>query len=153
MELTARFGLPLLVAGQGQKEITHNEALVLLDAMVGCVVERWDVATPPSLKVEGQCWLVPAGATAEWSGRADQVAIWTAGGWRFLSPPDGTSVYVRAGSERLKRLNGIWTREVPTNVPAAAVTDPTGGSIIDSEARAVLSLLLERLRQMGLIET
>jgi hypothetical protein len=153
MELTARFGLPLLVAGQGQKEITHNEALMLLDAMVGSVVEQRDLATPPVLKTEGQCWLVPAGATGEWSGRMDQVAIWTAGGWRYVSPPDGASVYVRAGSERLRRLNGLWMRDAPTNVPAAAVDNPTGGLIIDSEARAVLASLLERLRLMGLIET
>ncbi len=153
MELTARFGLPLLVAGQGQKEITHNEALVLLDAMVGCVVERRDVVAPPVLKSEGQCWLLPTGVTGDWTGKTGQVAIWTAGGWRYVSPPEGASVYVRAGAERLRRLNGLWTHDTPRNVPTAALDNPTGGSNVDSEARAVLSLLLERLRQMGLIAT
>ncbi|MBL0914169.1 MAG: response regulator, partial [Sphingopyxis sp.] len=31
---TARYSLPLLALAQAQKEVTHNEALVLLDAMM-----------------------------------------------------------------------------------------------------------------------
>ena len=151
MESTARFGLPLLVAGQGQKEITHNEALVLLDAIIGCVVERRDLAAPPALPAAGQSWLVPAGASGDWANRSGNIATWTDGGWRYLSPPNGATVFVKAGRERLRRLDGLWETEAPTAVPQAAVPDPTGGSTVDAEARAALSALLHRLRQMGLI--
>ena len=37
MAKSQRIGMPLLSAGQAQKELIHNEALILLDAVVhGC---------------------------------------------------------------------------------------------------------------------
>jgi hypothetical protein len=33
-DASARFELPFIMAGQAQKEITHNEALVLIDAVM-----------------------------------------------------------------------------------------------------------------------
>ena len=38
---TPRWSLPLLAAGQAQKEMTHNEALSLLDLVVHPCVRRW----------------------------------------------------------------------------------------------------------------
>jgi hypothetical protein len=40
MESTDRFSLPLLVAGQAQKELFHNEALLALDTIVAGAVEK-----------------------------------------------------------------------------------------------------------------
>jgi hypothetical protein len=151
MDSTARFGLPLLVAGQGQKDITHNEALLLVDAMMGCLVERVDLAAPPEAPALGACWLIPADAADEWAGRTGQIAISTAGGWRFLTPPDGTTLFVRASAARLRRLGGSWVPDVGSGSPAAPVSNPVGGEVIDSEARAVLAAVLDRLRSTGLI--
>lgn len=152
MDSTVRFGLPLLIAGQGQKEITHNEALLLLDAVVACTVEQRDLVTPPQSPAEGQCWIVPSSATLAWQGKTDQIAIWTAGGWRFLVPPEGTSVFVRQGRERLRRLDGEWRTEAPSGAPVAGIAGPLGGATVDSEARAVLNTLLDRMRTLGLIQ-
>jgi hypothetical protein len=38
MSQTARLGLPYIVSGQAQKEVTHNEGLNKLDAFVTPVV-------------------------------------------------------------------------------------------------------------------
>ncbi|WP_312846581.1 hypothetical protein [Sphingopyxis sp. PET50] len=43
---TARLALPLLAMAQAQKEVTHNEALTLLDLLVQPVVEAGPQATP-----------------------------------------------------------------------------------------------------------
>jgi hypothetical protein len=151
MDSTVRFGLPLLIAGQGQKEITHNEALLLLDAVVGCLVERRDLVSPPGTPAEGQCWIVPAGATQDWEGRTDQIAIWTAGGWRFLAPPEGAIVFVKLGRERLRWFGGVWLADALSGAPGAAVANPAGGSTVDSEARLALNAVLDRMRTLGLI--
>lgn len=151
MESTARLGLPLLVAGQGQKEITHNEALVLLDAVIGCIVERRDLAAPPVGAADGQCWLVPDGASGEWTGRGGQVAVSTSGGWRYLQAPDGMGLSVRQSGEQLRRLSGLWQLVAPLGAPAASVALPTGGATVDSEARAAIGTLVQRLQALGLL--
>jgi hypothetical protein len=47
-----------LQAGQAQKELTHNEALALIDMLLHAQVESMTVATPPGGAVVGQCWVV-----------------------------------------------------------------------------------------------
>lgn len=89
MDGTARWALPLLFAGQAQKEITHNEALVLIDALLHARVESADLASPPGTPLVGQCWIVADGATGDWAGKMGAIALWTEGGWRFVPPSAG----------------------------------------------------------------
>ena len=44
MLVTPRCALPLLATAQAQKEVTHNEALVLLDALIHAAVVAGPVA-------------------------------------------------------------------------------------------------------------
>src|SRR3546814_5826049 len=74
-DLTPRFSLPLLAVAQAQKEVTHNEALTLLDALVHAAIEAGPLATPPANPALGQCWIVDAAATGVWSGAENAIAI------------------------------------------------------------------------------
>ena len=47
------------------------------------------MATPPAAAVDGAGYLVPAGASGAWSGKAGQIAVWCNGGWIFLVPKAG----------------------------------------------------------------
>jgi hypothetical protein len=119
--------------------------------MVGCIVERRDLSTPPVSPAGGSCWLVPSGSTGDWNGKSEQIAVATGGGWRFLVPPDGLAVFVRQGRERLRRLDGEWVTDAASGSPGAAVANPVGGAVVDSEARETLTSLLDRLRVLGLL--
>ena len=91
---TARLGLPLLAAAQAQKHVTHNEALLLLDALVqGAVLDK-DLAAPPASPAEGARYLVAAAPTGAWAGRAGAIAIRQDGTWTFATPQAGFVVYV-----------------------------------------------------------
>jgi hypothetical protein len=151
MDETPRFHMPLMVPGQGQKEITHNEALLLLDAAIGSIVERRDLGTPPTDAIEGQCWLVSPEAESAWQGRSDQLAVWSAGGWRFLVLPEGSTVFVKIEQRRLRRLAGAWVDDGPVGLPAASVARPAGGLVVDVEARATIDMLIERMGSLGLL--
>ena len=70
MSATPRLVLPMLEAGQAQKEVLHNEALQLLDALVAPAVEGPPLATPPPAPVVGSCYIVAASPTGDWAGRA-----------------------------------------------------------------------------------
>lgn len=141
---TARFALPLLAMAQAQKEVTHNEALTLLDALVQPVVEAGPLATPPSTPAPGQAWIVGAGATGAWAGAEDTLALWTDGGWRFVTPAAGM---------RAQRLSdGAWLRfDGSAWIEPATVASPASGAVIDSEARAAIAALILALVGHGLL--
>lgn len=61
---TPRFGLPLLFAGQAQKEAFVNEAHALADALIHCAVEG-EATAPPGAPVDGTSWLVGSPATGD----------------------------------------------------------------------------------------
>lgn len=147
MATTTRLALPMLEAGQAQKEMFHNEALALLDLLVGASVEAALRDDPPAQPEVGQSWIVGPAATGDWAGKAGAIAGWTPGGWRFISPPEGFSVWDRATGTIARRVAGSWR----SDRPGAAIAPPAGGSTVDTEARAAIAAMLTLLRQRGLI--
>lgn len=144
MPTTPRFALPLLAVSQAQKEMTHNEALTLIDALVHAVVEAGPLAEPPIAPAEGKCWIVGAAATGVWADNVSSIALWTAGGWRFLLPRAGVEVIRLVDSARLRFDGEAW-------LEPAMVAAPAGGATIDSEARAVIAELILHLEAQGLM--
>ena len=137
---TARLALPLLFAGQAQKEFTVNEALLRADIAVQCVVEG-EADAPPAAPAIGEVWLVGTTPTGDFAEHALGIAGWTADGWRFVAPRDGFVVFDRA-AQCFRRFTGIWEKPV-------APSSPTGGATIDVEARDALVRILEKLVDAG----
>lgn len=96
IETSARLALPLMAAGQAQKEIVHNEALLLADLLVAPVAENLGLNAPPTSPAAGACWIIGTAPTGDWAGHAGALAGWTAGGWRFAAPFEGLHVWLRA---------------------------------------------------------
>jgi len=165
MSRTPRLSIPLLAAGQAQKEITHNEALQTLDALVAPAVEGPPLASPPGAPAAGDCYLVAGSPTGPWTGHDGKIAAFTAGGWRFIAPVDGMTVHVRASAESAIYREGAWELgtlrgsslilggQQVVGSRGVAIASPSGGSTVDTEARNALSQMLAALRQHGLIAT
>lgn len=137
-----RFSLPLLFAGQAQKEFFVNEAHALTDALLHCAIEG--VAdTPPAAPQDGTCWLVGTDPTAEWSGQAGDLAARQGGNWIFVTPRTGMRLLNRATGQDM-RFTGSW------QMPARPVP-PTGGSTIDAEARAAIFSIISALTEAGVL--
>ena len=133
---TPRLGLPLLFAGQAQKEFFVNEAHALLDALLHAAIEGESDA-PPAMPEEGECWLVGAAPTGEWTDQAGRLATFQGGGWLFIQPRDGLRLLERSTGQAIHYRDG-WQRPA---TPAA----PSGGATIDSEARAAIAELVDIL--------
>lgn len=163
MDVTTRFQLPLLSAGQAQKEVFHNEALQRIDACVGACVEGQASAAPPSAPVVGQCFLVAPAPSGAWAGQPNAIAAFGDGGWRFIAPREGLSVWVKSKSASATFKAGAWEysvirgdRVVIGGIPVlgsqqAAIRTPSGGTSVDTEARTALGQVLAALRAHGLI--
>ncbi len=140
---TTRHKLPLLAVSQAQKEITHNEALVRVDALLHPLVEDVLATAPVATDVDiGKCWLVAAAPVGEWAGKAGQIAIWIGGGWRFCAAANGMRLRLQSSGTDIIRSDDQW-------VASPAVADPANGTVIDVEARAAIVALLNHLRSIG----
>ena len=160
---SARLALPFIAAGQAQKELTHNEALALIDVGLAAAAESAGLDEPPAAPVASQCWVVGAAPTGLWAGHADDLACWTESGWRFLPAVEGMTVWLKAqrlwavreaegwaiGGVRGDRLvvDGVQV----VGARGAPVAAPAGGSVIDAEARSAIEAILDRLIAHGLI--
>lgn len=143
-ETSARLGLPLMAAGQAQKEVTHNEALLLIDSLIAPVSEAVPQNVPPISPVAGQCWLVGATPTGAWAGQAHRLAGWSASGWRFADMPIGSRVRIASNGQGWLRIPTGWQ-------PPATVALTNGGNVIDNECRAAMSAIHSALVSAGLI--
>ncbi|KRA47198.1 hypothetical protein ASD80_17930 [Devosia sp. Root635] len=101
--------MPFIMPSQAQKHITHNEAIQALDNLVQPTVESRMLTTPPTSPLEGEAWIVPAGATGVWSGHTNEIAAYQAGAWSFLDPAAGWQVYDRSDKTQLVFDSGAWT--------------------------------------------
>ncbi|RZF59210.1 DUF2793 domain-containing protein [Sphingomonas populi] len=162
-DMTARLALPLLSAGQAQKEMSHNEALALLDLFVQPVVLAVGIDTPPATPAAGQCWIVGAAPTGVWAGHAQHLAGWTEGGWRFCIPKMGMRAWNLADADEALFDGSGWSVGILRGarleiqgvqvvaVQQSAIAAPSGGTIADAEAREAISAILAALHTHGLI--
>ncbi len=116
---TTNLRLPLMTAAQAQKHVTHNEALLGLDALAQLAVTDRTTATPPASPAEGDRYIVAASPTGAWTGKAGYVAAWQDGLWRFYQPLPGWLAYCRAESALL-----IWSGTAWVALPGGS----SGGS-------------------------
>ena len=117
-----------------------NEAFARIDALLHCSVEG-ERADPPASPFEGEAWIVAPGATGAWAGKDAMIATRQADNWLFVAGMEGLRLFDR--STRQERLfTTAW--QAP-----AVPTEPSGGSVVDAEARAVLAELILALRISG----
>lgn len=139
MSDTPRLGLPLLAAGQAQKHVTHNDALMRLDALVHLVVSSRTQTVPPASPGETAAYIVPAGGSGVFAGHQDALAIFEDGAWSFLAPRAGWQAWVSDEAEHHVWTGTQWRRSQPEGAGAPlwgvnATADTTNRLAISADA-------------------
>lgn len=98
MSTTPNLRLPLLDTNQAQKELSVNEAFVILDALMGGVLDR-DLTTPPVSPGEGDAYIPAATATGVWAGFENYIAYYFQSAWYFIDPDMLTGVILHVIDE------------------------------------------------------
>lgn len=138
---TPNFSLPLLFAGQAQKEFFLNQSFSVIDALMGQSVLD-SLITPPASNSDGDVYRIISPATGEWVGHEGEIAVFIGGDWTFISPQAGMRLFDRAAGVHLVYKND-WESAIEPALPA-------GGTTVDTEARQMLSELVQALRISGL---
>ncbi len=137
-----RYALPLLFAGQAQKEFFVNEAHARTDMLLHPAVSG-TANTPPAGAAPGACWLVGTAPTGAWAGHAGELACLQGGNWLFAEPRNGMTVYDENAGQ-IRRFADGW-------ISAAQVAAPAGGTTVDTEARNAIAGLVAALVAGGLL--
>lgn len=106
---TPHLGLPLIAASQSQKHVTHNQAIVMLDAIVMLSVIDSTHTAPPGSPAEGDRYKVASGATGAWAAWDLNIALYTSGQWVKLVPKTGWLCYDEATGVLTVWDGSAWT--------------------------------------------
>lgn len=126
-----------------------RETFRVLDVVASgwIVVLSFTTTAPPVLPSQGDAYLVPAGATGDWLGHQNHLAIFTPTGWIFRSPRFGWIAVVadqNAPYGRVLQYSGTaWTGWI---LPASAVSfDTTTTTFVSTTLQALMVEINARL--------
>ncbi|MCL4743830.1 MAG: DUF2793 domain-containing protein [Burkholderiaceae bacterium] len=137
MPQTTNLGLSIVEAAQSQKHVPVNESLDILDAIVQLGVVSAAVTAPPASPTDGQRWIVPSGATGDWSGQAGNIAAFQNGAWVFYMPKQGWTAFNNATSTLLRFDGSEWVSALPSTLALLGVNttaDATNKMAVKSDA-------------------
>ncbi|SDG36659.1 DUF2793 domain-containing protein [Pelagibacterium luteolum] len=136
MTTTTRLDLPLMAPEQAQKHVTHNEALLLLDAIVQLRLAEIGRDDPPDNPDEGASYGIGDAPTGAWAGHDGAVASWTLGGWRFATPVEGWLAWDADAGRVCFYRDGDWTGVLDQvdRVGIGGVADDINRLMVRSEA-------------------
>jgi len=162
MDRTGRYGFPLLSAGQAQKEVTHNEALLQIDRMLHVAVATRGSNEPPAAPSQTASYIVGSAPTGAWTERADCLASYDGTGWTFTNPVRGCLAWI-IGEAVFSVYDTGWSiGGWPTNglkiggravlaAPPVAIASPADGAVVDAQARTVIAAMIVALRNQGIV--
>jgi hypothetical protein len=94
---TARLGLSLLSENQSSAEVTFNESIYILDALVQASAIDRIFDADSAAAVTGNVYLIhggtPAGGDA-WEGKLNNIAYYLTDTWKFVAPKEGMMIWV-----------------------------------------------------------
>ena len=133
--------------------------------IVAAAVEGLPQAAPPGSPAIGACYIIGASPSGAWAGKAQHLAGWTSGGWRFVAPRDGLNAYVKSSGATAAFRGTAWVigdvsgAQLSINgvkvvgARGGSIAGPAGGATVDAEARTAVGSILAALRTHGLIAT
>jgi len=106
---TPRFALPYIQASQAQKEVTHNEALLMVDALVSLSLEDRHLSAPPVSPQNGQIWFINGAGSGAWNGQNSKLAHYDSGQWYFYVVPEGLRAWIKDEAGYFVYSGGSWS--------------------------------------------
>lgn len=107
MATTTHLGVTFVEQSQSQKEVTVNEALARIDAVLNTGAQSRSIATPPGSPATGDVYIVAASPTGDWSGHAGEITYFDQV-WRFIVPLEGMTLWVNDEDVTYIYSGSLW---------------------------------------------
>lgn len=127
MALTSNLSITLVEQAQAQKEVTVNQAITKIDAVLNCGAIDKDIATPPGSPAEGDMYIIASGGTDDWNGHDGELTYFEQI-WRFVSPNEGMRVFVNDENTAYVFDGSAWIPETAIH-HSVIVTASSGSSL------------------------
>jgi hypothetical protein len=111
MATTPDLGIPFIDGSQFQPDVTLNEAIVMLQAMMTGVITvgENDPPTGSPGPQDGDAYIVGTSPTGAWVGRENCIAIQIEGEWRFVPDRDSDGSIIAMGERQEGKLR-VWSQ-------------------------------------------
>ncbi len=93
MTTTSHLAITLVEQAQSQKELTLNQALVRIDALLNTGAKSRTIATPPVSPILGDVYIIASSPTGDWVGQAGKITYYDSI-WRIITPNEGMTLWV-----------------------------------------------------------
>lgn len=135
MTTTTNLAMSLVQQNQAQKEVTVNEALTLLDAILNRGAVSLGDETPPGSPGNGDVYVLGASPTGDWATHGTDIA-WYQGTWRFIAPNEGMTLWVNDENKYYHWDGSAWDDALDgiSHVGVNATADATNKLSVNSAA-------------------
>ena len=145
-DTSAKFGFPY-IGGEAQADVTHNEFVNLVQALLQGVEDR-GTNTPPGGPSDGDSHIMGSAPTGAWAGRANGIAFYdgTSAAWMFFPGDDdaGSPIVMAAAHTGVRvyvkdeGVSYVWqgSASPPTWVVVGSATDSITSGTTQTQAGA-----------------
>lgn len=111
MTNTTNLNISLVAQNQAQKEITVNEALSVIDAVLNRGAIHNGTNTPPGSPASGDLYIIGNSPTGSWVSRANHIAYYNTT-WKFITPNEGMTIWVNDEDMQYSWDGSAWVSTV-----------------------------------------
>lgn len=105
---TSNLNLSLLYSHQAQKEITINEALIKIDALLNSGAKSNGINIPPIEPTSGDMYIVGTEPQGVWGNNPNEIAYYYFNQWYFVQPKVGNLMWVNDQEDIFYYKNDCW---------------------------------------------
>ncbi|MDB2415359.1 DUF2793 domain-containing protein [Rickettsiales bacterium] len=136
MTITTNMAITLVAQNQSQKEVTVNEAITKIDAILNVGAVSQGDNTPPGSPAEGDVYILGSSPTGAWATHSKKIAYYQSSTWKFIAANEGMSLWVN-DEDLLYKFDGTnWISNID-NISSMGVnttSDATNKLAVKSDA-------------------
>ena len=153
MSATTHLNIALVEQAQAQKEVTVNQALTRLDALLNTGAKSRTTNTPPVSPVSGDLYIIGSSPTGAWLSQAGNLAYYDQV-WKFIVPNTGVTLWVNDENLIYTYSSAAWVAAVSSKINAQSGTAYTlastdMGKIVECSNAAAVTLTLPNSLPQG----